>query len=565
MSPPGLGEALAEALPRLCAPAGPSGLDPLLLDVIRSLAAGLERGLLELDFSASAPEDLNPELWPEAYRRALMHSPLVVGAEALQEAPEAPLVLIGDQLRWRRWHQQLEQVLAELLERAQDPLTAPPSSRELDAARRQAAEAGLDTTQQQAVVAALSHRLLLLSGGPGTGKTTTVVAVLAALLRRDPALRFQLAAPTGKAAARLREAIERGSGQLPQALGEVLLAAPCSTLHRLLESSGERFGRHAGQPLTLDLLVVDEVSMVDLPLMAALLEALPRASRLVLVGDPGQLPPVGPGAVLLELMRPDRLTPLGDAAVELGSTYRNAGAIAAVAARLRGGGPSPLPAIRSQLEALSDTDNLHWRQAPADQAPVEAIDILRRHQRRLEALAEALPLGAGSEELLAQTAPLLAELDRCVLLTPTHQGRWGVGGIHRQLLGDAAVRPPAHWPAGTPVLNRRNLPELGLANGDVGVLLGGGQPRRVLFAGGLLLHTARLGPLEPALALTVHKSQGSQYGTVLLLLPPGRDWEPRLVYTGLTRAREQAWLFTPAASPTRADTHHSGGASLGLV
>jgi exodeoxyribonuclease V alpha subunit len=560
-----LGDALAEALPRLCAPAGASGPDPLVQDLIRTLAAGLERGLLELDFSAAMPEGLNPELWPEAYRRALLHSPLMVTAETSEAAPEAPLVLVGDQLRWRRWHQQLELTLAELLDRAREPLGNPPTPLELEAARRQALEAGLDPTQQQAVGAAFNHRLLLLSGGPGTGKTTTVVEMLAALLRREPSLRFQLAAPTGKAAARLREAIERGSARLPGALGEALLAAPCSTLHRLLESSGDRFGRNAQQPLGLDLLVIDEVSMVDLPLMSALLEALPRTSRLVLVGDPGQLPPVGPGPVLLELMRPERLRHLGEAAVELGSTYRNAGAIAAVAASLRGGGTSTLEAIRPRLQALTAADNLRWLQAPADQAPAQAIEALRHHQRQLAALASALPLGSSNEELRAEAAPLLAELECCVLLTPTLQGRWGVEGIHRQLLGDAAGLAPAFWPLGTPVLNRRNLPEQGLANGDVGVLVGGTEHPRVLFAGGLLLHPARLGLLEPALALTVHKSQGSQYGTVLLLLPPGRDWEPRLVYTGLTRARDQAWLFTPAESPTRADTHHRGGAALGLV
>jgi exodeoxyribonuclease V alpha subunit len=95
------------------------------------------------------------------------------------------------------------------------------------------------------------------------------------------------------------------------------------------------------------------------------------------------------------------------------------------------------------------------------------------------------------------------------------------------------------------VLNRRNLPEQGLANGDIGVLVGGGSERRVLFPGGQQLHPARLGQAEPALALTVHKSQGSQYGTVWLLLPPGRDWDARLLYTGLSRARDRAWLVTP--------------------
>jgi exodeoxyribonuclease V alpha subunit len=124
-----------------------------------------------------------------------------------------------------------------------------------------------------------------------------------------------------------------------------------------------------------------------------------------------------------------------------------------------------------------------------------------------------------------------------------------VEGVQRVLLGDAARGPLQGWPLGTPVLNRRNLPEQGLANGDIGVLVErptpGSAERLVLFPGERLLHPARLGPAEPALALTVHKAQGSQYGEVLLLLPPSRRVDARLLYTGLTRARRQAHLVLP--------------------
>ena len=531
-----LASALADALPRLYAPG--AELSDELLDLIRALANALEAGALELDFSGDAPEGLDPALWPEAYRQAAARSELASG-------PEAPLVLSGERLRWRRWHQQLEHTLSALVQRAREPLPQAPSAADVAAARQRAAHAGLDASQQQAVAAALRHRVLLLSGGPGTGKTSTVVQLLAAVLAQHPGLRLQLAAPTGKAATRLREAIERGASALAPELAAPLLAAPCSTLHRLLESSGERFGRNARHPLALDLLVVDELSMVDLPLLAALLEALPAHSRLVLVGDPAQLPPVGPGPVLQELMRTEWLQQLGPAAVELRTTYRNAGAIAAVAAQLRRAAGQPLPAIRQQLQTLSPRDNLIWRQAPPQAPPTDAIQALREHQQQLATLAAALTLPSdGALEPGAATA-LLAALERCVLLTPVRQGRWGLESIHRQLLGEAAGRPLVHWPLGTPVLNQRNLSEQGLANGDVGVLVGAGEGRRVLFPGGRLLHPARLGPVEPALALTVHKSQGSQYGTVWLLMPPGRDWDARLLYTGLTRARDQAWLITP--------------------
>ena len=535
-----LGAALAEALPRLygLAPGG----EPRLMELIAALTAALERGELELDLAGPAPEGVQPAHWPGGYRAVLHRSPLC-------DAEAGPLVVDGKRLRWRRWHLLLEQGLQALVERARQPLAVEVAPELVRQACRQAAERGLDASQQQAVAAVFRHRLMVLSGGPGTGKTSTVVELLAARLQHQPQLRLHLAAPTGKAAARLREALAGGP----------LASLPCTTLHRLLESSGERFRRDRDRPLELDLLVVDEVSMVDLPLLMALLEALPPAAQLILVGDPAQLPPVGPGAVLLELMRPERLAQLGEAAVLLRTTYRNAGAIADLAARLRpdtgtsatgpladgsadSAGDTLLAALEPQLAALAPEANLAWLPSSPRRLPQPLLERLRQHQQRLALLAAS------------PGAALLAELEQLAVLSPTRLGPWGVEAIHRQLLGPLWQAPAAAWPAGTPVLNRRNLPELELANGDVGVLVGGDGERRVLFAGSdsggpRSYHPARLGALEPALALTVHKAQGSQAAEVWLLLPPGRSWDVRLLYTGLTRARRQACLITPTPTP----------------
>jgi len=570
-----LAAALLETLPRLYGGAG----DPLLLELIAALAAALERGELELALAGQAPEEVAAQHWPEGHRRALEDSPLVVRAEALAQPGEAlnghpadpttpieaPLVLDGDRLRWRRWHSQLEAVLAALAERAAAPLEPPLPPEAIERAMATAAGHGLDRQQQRAVAALLRHRLVLLGGGPGTGKTSTVVQMLGAALAVDPMLRLHLAAPTGKAATRLQQALAAGSGRLDPAIAARLERAPCTTLHRLLESNGERFGRHRRKPLGLDLLVVDEVSMVDLPLMQALLDALPARCQLVLVGDPAQLAPVGPGAVLLELHRPARQAALGETMLELTTTYRNNGALARVAQSLRPGvPPGEAPPLLVQLQVLSPADNLRWYRLPLNRPPQPALERLRAHQQRLRALALALTWPEASAEANADlstdspatgapTQPplaggveaLLAELEACILLSPVRQGRWGVEEIHRQLLGDSLGRPLQHWPLATPVLNQRNLPEQGLANGDIGVLVERRGERLVLFPGPRLLHPARLVGAEPALALTVHKSQGSQYGEVLLLLPPSRHWDPRLLYTGLTRARLQASLFTP--------------------
>ena len=565
---PALLDSLSRLLPAPGAAAGAAaGIGPVanaaLLQVITALTAALERGDLAVDLEGPPPEGSAPDAeeadaadWPSAHLAALQARGWLVEAHALVADPqanaEAPVVRDGRWLRWRRWHQQLNQCREALIRLGQSPLAG---AADASAAAAAAAAAGLDPQQCAAVVALLSHRLVLLSGGPGTGKTSTVVQMLAAALRQQPELRLHLAAPTGKAAARLGSAVASGAASLEPALAQPLQTLPCSTLHRLLEARGDGFRRGRQRPLALDLLVVDEVSMVDLPLMEALLAALPPGARLLLVGDPGQLAPVGPGAVLLELCRPDALQALGPAAVELRTTYRNDGAIAALADQLRNAtaqGPSLLAELRPLLQTLTADSNLHWRQAQASRPPADALQHLRQHQQRLARLAAAASPAAVDGSLdPAAAAALLTELEALILLSPIRQGPWGVEGVHGALLGPAAAGPPQGWPLGTPVLNRRNLPEQGLANGDIGVLVercaagSSAAERLVLFPGGRLLHPARLGPAEPALALTVHKAQGSQYGEVLLLLPASRRLDARLLYTGLTRARRQAHLVTP--------------------
>ncbi len=295
------------------------------------------------------------------------------------------------------------------------------------------------------MAALLQHPLVVLLGGPGTGKTSTVARMLAAALALEPQLRVQLAAPTGKAAARLSAALAKRP------------SLPCSTLHRLLEArGGSRFARQAANPLELDLLVVDELSMVDLPLMAALLEAMPPQGRLLLVGDAGQLPPVGTGAVLEELCRPAVRAQLGSAVVELTTTYRNNGAIAAIAAAARDQptrSADPLQGLRPLLHGLEANANLRWLECPLQQLPKAVLTPLRQHQQRLQELSLALQWH-GSEGEPGGAAALLAELEQLIALSPVRQGPWGVQALHRALLGPAATGPLERWPLGTPVLNR---------------------------------------------------------------------------------------------------------------
>ncbi|GDX73480.1 ATP-dependent exonuclease V subunit alpha [Cyanobium sp.] len=588
-----LQESLVEALPRLYGvPA-----DPVVNEAIAALTLALAAGELECPL---------PLAWQQGQGTAGADGPDSLARlqrSALVQASDSPLVLAGQRLAWRRWQQRLQQVLDALIERAQAPPPAWPDAAEEPVADQPSAgkaaatkatpaaappAAPLDDQQRRAVAAVLAKGLVLLEGGPGTGKTSTVAAMISAVQQHYPQARIHLAAPTGKAAARLGQA----SGD----------RHPCSTLHRLLEQRGDRFLRNRHHPLRLDLLIVDEVSMVDLELMAALLEALPANCRLVLVGDPAQLPPVAPGAVLAALQRPAPRTALGDAAVRLETTYRHAGAIAAVAATLRQWGSAEGPdaptvpgaeglleLLRPQLECLGQDDNLHWLEVPwtgwSASLPEPVRQRLQQHRLKLAELAElarrAGAQGAGAQGAGAQEAgnqepadraaavqALLAQRDRLLLLTPQRRGPWGVDTLHRLLLGEAAA-DPARWPCGTPVICLRNRDDLGLANGDLGVVVGDSPAtgsessldskldtkrdfQRWLVFGpdpSQRLHPAQLaGAVEPALALTVHKAQGSEAEEVIVLVPPGEPRDPRLLYTALTRARQRVLLVTGRAT-----------------
>ena len=546
-----LQSALNEALPRLLA----CSADPLVEELIEALTAALAEGSLAIPVPSAQ------------HRQALL-------ASGLGQPPDGPLVLEGDQLLWRRWQQQRHQVLDALIALAQTPLprskspaagptagfpasptAGTPTATSTGPGSGSGSGSGfLDRDQQRAVAAVIEHQLVLLEGGPGTGKTSTVAAMIAAVLADQPSCRIHLTAPTGKATARLRAAL--GTSNLP-----------CSTLHRLLESRGDRFGRNRRHPLALDLVVVDEVSMVDLPLMQALLDAMPPEGRLVLVGDSAQLPPVGAGAVLLELAEPSRRQQLGAAAIRLQTVYRNNGAIASVAATLVGTNlleANPVraslapagdrqdsatsllpPSTAARLAQLSPSDNLRWIEAAPTALPEALLERLRDHQHQLQRRSQGLDLEDGE-----QAQSLLADLEQLLVLSPLRRGRWGVDAIHRELLADASLRGPEHWPLGTPVLCQRNLADLGLANGDVGLVVSVQGQRRLLFGTPgsrepLLIHPAQLSDGLPALAFTVHKAQGSEANEVWVLMPETSRPSQRLLYTALTRAKQRAVLITP--------------------
>lgn len=427
--------------------------------------------------------------------------------------------------------------------------------------------------QKIAALVTLSKRLCIISGAPGTGKTTTVAKILGVLLElaHPCSLRIHLCTPTGKAAARLGAALAETTRQLdcPPSVASSLAALEPSTIHRLLrmQPAGKGFHHNASNPLPTDLVVVDEASMVDLVLMSRLVRAVPDAARLVILGDKDQLASVDAGAVFGDLCRDAARTPysppmqkalaamtpvaidpapaaqhppsvLGDCLVVLRKNYRfdSQAGIGVAAQAINAGNAEQLKRALRQKHG----QGLRWEQ-------------WRTHgdyHKLLAAIARS-----GYETYLASRDPeeALANFSQFMMLSALATGPFGVDRLNalamEALQQGRLIGRNRPWYAGRPVMITRNHYPLGLYNGDTGVAWPDSAGRlNVWFEGegGDLraLHPLQLPPHQTVFAMTVHKSQGSEFDHVLLVLPD-RDTPiltRELLYTGCTRARRQLTL-----------------------
>ncbi|EYR64548.1 hypothetical protein N866_08670, partial [Actinotalea ferrariae CF5-4] len=412
-------------------------------------------------------------------------------------------------------------------------------------------------------------RVTVLTGGPGTGKTTTVATLLAAL--QDVAgggLRIALAAPTGKAAARLQESVHAVVRTLSAADQERLGDLTASTVHRLLGwRSATRFRHDRSHRLPHDVVVVDETSMVSLPLMARLLEALRPQARLVLVGDPDQLASVEAGAVLGDLVarppapdapgnlpdrlatvvpddvptHPDDVRALRNGVVRLTRPHRYDGALAELADAIRrGDADATLAVLRSgtagvELVEPAGPGHPHDHLTDGDVAGVRA-DVVATGT----ALVEAARAGDAAGALRALEGHRLLVAHRRgpagVSTWADRAERWVAGAVEADLAGP--------WPLGTPLLVTANDRDTGLSNGDTGVVVDDGAGGRTVAFGDpdtpRLVRPHRLPAVQAVHAMTVHRGQGSQFRRVSVVLPPATSplLTRELLYTAVTRAQQ---------------------------
>lgn len=511
---------------------------------------------------------------------------------------------------WRNWRHETKLAMA-ILQRCQQrtlPIPADMLADDLDALFS-GMPVGLTDWQRAAVAAVPGTRFFALTGGPGTGKTTTVVRMLLMLLRHARASglpahpSIALAAPTGKAAQRLVQAIAKGKAELQLAFGngppagarpvrdalqrktptqDALLQqiphADASTLHRLLgyQPHDNSFSRGSHNPLAEDIVVVDEASMVDLAMMRQLLEALRPDAMLILLGDPGQLASVDAGSVLADIvagMPSNRLpsamasllspllqqapetaddnTPLAGHVLTLTHSWRAGSGLQRGIEAMR---HAPDPAWLDTLLTERADGDLHLRQCTSALALRDCVDRwIERHAELLQALL-APRIEPGNA---------MPHLRRQQVLCALRDGPFGAQGVNtlitRRLAARFGIDIGHAWYHGRPVIITRNDYARGLFNGDVGIALEGLEGLRVWFElgdrdgnAGLRSFSPRALPAhESAWAITVHRSQGSEYGDVAVVLPPDADnriLTRELVYTAISRARSHAEIWSTDAS-----------------
>ena len=523
--------------------------------------------------------DLASLPWPPAatWRRLVVASPLVADGEEAGDG--RPLRLVGDLLYLSRNWSEERQVAQDLLRRADAPLEGvdvPLLRRGLDELFPEQGDTERDDAEQRLAAATSAlRRLTVVAGGPGTGKTRTVARILALLCGQvseagPQALpRIALAAPTGKAAARLGQEVGVAVGEMPvpDEVRKHLKAVEPMTLHRLLgwrPDSHSRFRHDRRNRLPHDVVIVDETSMVSLSMMARVVEAVRDQARLVLVGDPRQLASVEAGAVLGDVVGPAAealqlrphaqrtladvtrhdvpsvtgRAPIGDGIVVLRTSYRYSGAIAKLAEAVQRGDDDAVMAILGADDAAVQWVPQESGLLPSD----EDLGVVRERvvatgRRVVEQAARGDDEGA------------LAALTEFRVLCAHRRGPYGVASWAARVEGWLAAAMPGYgadgrWYVGRPLLVTRNDRQLGLSNGDTGVVVRAGDGVTAAFERRGKVERvgpSRLDAVESVHAMTIHKAQGSQFGAVAVVLPDADSpiLSRELCYTALTRAEKR--------------------------
>lgn len=523
-----------------------SDTDPELLELAAALTSyALRQGHVCLDLNSLHTYDLadyiDEDFIPKALQ-SLRNNPLVGSIDK----QDTPLILTQENKLYlhRYWH--YERRLIRILKSRIDTSENPPSGDDPNDFLQPFPSLG--EQQQLAVQRAYDSSLTLISGGPGTGKTTTVLYILAFLVTQsaNETLKIGLAAPTGKAAQRIQDSIHAGIDQLPfSEEDKQKIGIEAVTLHRLLgyQRHSSQFIHNRDTPLALDVVIIDEASMLDLPLFTKLLEAIKPSTKLILLGDKNQLASVEAGSIFGDLIDAKaRNRQLNAKVIELTENYRfgNSSTLFKTCEYVKEG--KSLEA----LECITKGDGT---------LNIDALPAPSSLQKRLKfELSDHIKLLSNAPT----PAVALKQLTEICILTPLRKGVYGVEGLNQTIESNVrqqlsiSLRDPYY--SGIPIMIIENSYSQGLFNGDIGVIFRSDPTSNELFAffkndndtepKRYLIPS--LPKFETAYAITVHKSQGSEYDHILFVIPPSKSplLTRELVYTAISRSRKSVEIWS---------------------
>lgn len=545
--------------------------------LILSLSMEVRAGHVCLDITRLEQQNIEPQIWLELHSPAINDWVNVLNIAANKQVVSygdqfAPLMFIENKLYFQRmWLD--ERFVAQYFNQSQLDVTSDSNLKPILDQLFTDQSATIDW-QKIAVAIALTRKVAIISGGPGTGKTTTVAKILAGLELNSPSIRIVAAAPTGKAASRLTESLSRAIEQL--SFESLNIKTEALTLHRLLGAKidNRSFSYNKHNQLHIDVLVVDEASMVDLNMMARILEALPASARLILLGDKDQLSSVEAGAVFGDLChfisngysqsRAEELsrltgyripiadqpaTTITDSICLLKKSYRfnESSGIGLLANAVKEGQYLNV----KKLIVDDSLQDVNYYELSSNQTYQAVLNDCVEHYKDY--------LNAIKHHQNNDIATILTKFAECRLLCAVREGKFGVEGLNKQIEQLLAkhklikLNQRDQWYVGRPIMILRNSTSLGLYNGDIGITLTAEHDSSKLrvyfpFSDGTIkgFSPYRLPEHETAYAMTIHKSQGSEFDHVNIILPT--EFSPllnrSLLYTAITRAKKTVSIYT---------------------
>ncbi len=496
--------------------------------------------------------------WPEKHINALDKSGLIY-------SEDSPIIFEKRKLSFEKWPKKIKKILGILLKKTNQNNTNSRSKRESNSSDKKTTIINLFE----------ESNLVFLQGGPGTGKSTLILEIILYYLNKNNYINIGLSAPTGKASSRLKESLDyKKNSDYRDEIDKI----ECQTLHRWIYNSINKSGKLKYDLKELDMFVIDEMSMVNIDLFEIILNSLAKDCKLLLVGDANQLPPINSSSIWNYIFSNLTKNPFDKSIVNLEKVYRNSGDIVELSKLIFHKNNNLFNYKIDQINKNKITSNIKVYKNKNKSIPENLVNIINLHLKDLKDSVRLLSsksyiFNQEIEDLYDCEKNLVVEifkkLNSKIILCKTNSGIWGVNDINKLILNQNKPYNFEKWDEGMPIMCTENNNALGIANGDIGVVIGKRNLRKFLFRKfnkfnkqvAALIAPNKLENIVPALALTIHKSQGSESESVYILWNQNLsktkiievnnqkkillkdNFEKRLFYTAITRAKKDLTLY----------------------